>query len=67
MSNITDGGFSITRDTATDSTGGGYGFRLQIVLADNVTEMRISKTDVEYIRREAGRALKELNREQEAK
>jgi hypothetical protein len=67
MSNITDGGFSITRDRSTDSTGGGIGFSLQIVLADSVTKMRISKSDVEYIQREARRALKELKQEQAAK
>lgn len=64
MSNITDGGFRITRDTATDSAGNGIGFKLQIWYGGGF-EMRISKTDVEYIRREAGRALKELKQEQE--
>lgn len=63
MSNITDGGFSIVRDRTSDSAGDGIGFRLQIVLADSVTKMRISKTDVEYIRREAGRALKAFKEE----
>ncbi|MDF7641745.1 hypothetical protein PT279_09130 [Bifidobacterium sp. ESL0784] len=65
MSNITDGGFMIIRDKASDSPGDGIGFKLEIVQADSVTRTRISKTDVEYIRREAGRALKELKHEQD--
>ncbi|WEV68738.1 hypothetical protein OZX73_05450 [Bifidobacterium sp. ESL0775] len=64
MSNITDGGFTITRDKTSDSPGNGIGFKMRIWNGGGF-EMRLSKTDVEYIRREAGRALKELKHEQD--
>ena len=64
MSSFSDGGFEIRREPERDSKSGGYGFGLWIHTGEgHYRHIAITKTDVEIIRREAGRALKELNDE----
>ena len=64
MSSFSDGGFEIRREPERDSKTGGYGFGLWIhVGGGHYKHLEISKTDVMIIRRDAGRALKELDDE----
>lgn len=64
MSSFSDGGFEIRREPERDSKAGGYGFGLWIHIGGgHYKHLEISKTDVMIIRREAGRALKELDDE----
>lgn len=65
MSWYESGGFCISRDRSEDGAGAGIGFRLSIYLGDGQTgTVDLTKTDVQCIRREATRALKEQKEEQ---
>jgi hypothetical protein len=58
------GGFSIARDRSKDGAGNGIGFRLSIYLGDGQTRtVELTKTDVQGIKREASKALKEQKEE----
>lgn len=64
MSWYESGGFTITRDKSKDSAGAGIRFRLSIYLGDGQTRtVDLTKSDVQGIKREATRALKEQREE----
>ncbi|MEE8667446.1 MAG: hypothetical protein SOI13_04245 [Bifidobacterium mongoliense] len=64
MSWYESGGFTITRDKSKDSAGAGIRFRLSIYLGDGQTRIvELTKSDVQCIKREATRALKEKREE----
>ena len=64
MSWYESGGFAITRDRSKDSAGAGIRFRLSIYLGDGQTRIvELTKSDVQGIKREATRELKEQREE----
>ena len=64
MSWIDSGGFHISRDNKLDSPGNGIRFTISIYIGNGSTvSIPVTKTDVQGIRREAARALKEANHE----
>lgn len=64
MSWYESGGFTITRDKSKDSAGAGIRFRLSIYLGDGQTRIvELTKSDVQGIKREVTRALKEQREE----
>lgn len=58
------GGFAISRDRSKDSAGNGIRFRLSVYLGDGTTRtIDLTKSDVQGIKREASKALKEQKEE----
>ena len=64
MSWYESGGFRITRDKSMDSPANGIGFRASVYIGDGHTiKLALTKTDVQGIKREASKALKEQEEE----
>lgn len=64
MSWYENGGFRISRDHAKDSPGNGIRFNLSVYVGNGQTiTLDLTKTDVQGIKREVTRALKEQEEE----
>lgn len=64
MSWYENGGFRISRDHAKDSPGNGIRFNLSVYVGDGRTvTIELTKTDIQGIKREASRALKQQKEE----
>jgi hypothetical protein len=65
MSWYSDNGFRITRDRSMDSPGNGIRFNLSVYVGNGrAIRLDLTKTDVQGIKREATKALKEQKEEQ---
>ena len=65
MSWYQDSGFRITRDHAKDSPGNGIRFNVSIYVGNGQTiTLDLTKTDVQGIKKEAVKALKEQEKEE---